>query len=382
MAAVENIHAQLLGQRVSPVRTFASNEGVHAFGGGRRQITTGTTGDDADATAYFLSAGNEFRFGPGGALQFLGEFNAGNFPTCLQTDGLPVAGKKWLQIFQAQRGGELRVVAKPGMRIQRQVRTVNGQIVFDEQPEQFITLAGPRMRFGPEQAVMNDEQVRPRGNGHGHGGKTGVHGRSEARDGAGIFHLQAIDRAVVIAEGGGAENFIAMTDDGSKLDFRHDAMKANHSQTARRESIGQGPNSEHGSATRSAFAKADVFASGGEGAGIFGRGCGSQTRAAFSNGTPPDIAHRRRDSMVHGHRLVEIHGVPAVSRTFFPHHGLAQDLIDIEGLPVEPITGFELAIHFVRKVMESAVEIIFVTQHNYKISRGTCGMSHRNLKQP
>ncbi len=86
--------------------------------------------------------------------------------------------------------------------------------------------------------------------------------------------------------------------------------------------------------------------------------------------------------MVHGHRLVEIHGVPAVSRTFFPHHGLAQDLIDIEGLPVEPITGFELAIHFVRKVMESAVEIIFVTQHNYKISRGTCGMSHRNLKQP
>ena len=86
--------------------------------------------------------------------------------------------------------------------------------------------------------------------------------------------------------------------------------------------------------------------------------------------------------MVHGHRLMEIHGVPAVSRTFFSHHRLAQDLIDIEGLPVEPITSLELAIHLVRKVMKSSVEIIFIAHNNNKISRGTCGMSHRNLKQP
>ena len=90
---------------------------------------------------------------------------------------------------------------------------------------------------------------------------------------------------------------------------------------------------------------------------------------------------QRLNSVVHGQRLVEIHGVPAVSRTFIPNHGLTQDLVDIEGLTMEPITGLELAIHFVSKVMESAVEIIFVAQHNYKISRGTCGMSHRNLKQ-
>ena len=83
---------------------------------------------------------------------------------------------------------------------------------------------------------------------------------------------------------------------------------------------------------------------------------------------------------MHGQRLVEIHGVPAVSRTFIPHHRLAQDVVDVEGLSVEPIASLEFAIHFVRKMMKPAVKIIFVAHHNYIISRGLGGMSHRNLE--
>jgi hypothetical protein len=52
---------------------------------------------------------------------------------------------------------------------------------------------------------MHDEQIRLRGDGEFHRGEAGVHGGGEARDGAGIFHLQAVDRAVVVADFARAE---------------------------------------------------------------------------------------------------------------------------------------------------------------------------------
>ena len=82
---------------------------------------------------------------------------------------------------------------------------------------------------------MGDEQIGLRGDGEFYCREAGVHGGGEARDAVGIFHLQAVDRAVVVADLGGAENFVAVRDDGFKLNFRHDAMKANRGETARRE---------------------------------------------------------------------------------------------------------------------------------------------------
>ena len=61
----------------------------------------------------------------------------------------PWVRKKGRRLFQAERGAQLRVVAEFGMRIQRQVRTVNRQIVFHEQPEQFVFFPRPRLR-GPQ----------------------------------------------------------------------------------------------------------------------------------------------------------------------------------------------------------------------------------------
>ena len=44
-------------------------------------------------------------------------------------------------------GGEPGIIAQTRMRIERQMRTVDGEVVFDEQPEQFVFLARPRMRL-------------------------------------------------------------------------------------------------------------------------------------------------------------------------------------------------------------------------------------------
>ena len=52
---------------------------------------------------------------------------------------------------------------------------------------------------------------------------------------AGIFHLQTIYRAVVVADFTRAQNPVAVFDEGGEGNFQHDAMKANRGQTASRE---------------------------------------------------------------------------------------------------------------------------------------------------
>ena len=58
-------------------------------------------------------------------------------------------------------------------------------------------------------------------------------------DAAGILHLQAIRRAVVITDFSGVENLVAVCDDGLKRSFWHGAMKAKRGETARRENDAQ-----------------------------------------------------------------------------------------------------------------------------------------------
>ena len=132
MAAKKNIHAQFFRQRVSPVRAFAGDVGVHALGGGLLQIRAGAAGDNADALADFLAAGNHFRRHAGRALQGDGKIVSRNAGPRFEADGFSVARKKRIQIFQAERRSELSVVAELRMRIEWQVRTINREIILDQ----------------------------------------------------------------------------------------------------------------------------------------------------------------------------------------------------------------------------------------------------------
>ena len=138
----------------------------------------------------------------------------------------PWSQEKRAEIFQAERGAEPGVVAKLGMRVERQVRTVNRQIIFQQQPQQFVFFARPRMRRAPEQSVMHDHQVRLRRDGQLHRRQAGIHRRRDARDHAAIFDLQTIRCTVVVFDFIRAQQTVAVLDDGGERDFRHGTMKS------------------------------------------------------------------------------------------------------------------------------------------------------------
>ena len=71
-----------------------------------------------------------------------------------------VIEKERAQVAQTKSGTELCVVAQPGMRVQRQMRTIYCQVTLEQEPHQLVALSRPRMSRSPKEAVMNDQQVR------------------------------------------------------------------------------------------------------------------------------------------------------------------------------------------------------------------------------
>src|SRR5687768_8639861 len=78
----------------------------------------------------------------------------------LQPDRLPFLKEKRLELTQPQGAPKLRVISELRMRIQRQMRTVNRDIVFQQQLHELVALLGPGMTGSPEQSVVHDQQVR------------------------------------------------------------------------------------------------------------------------------------------------------------------------------------------------------------------------------
>ena len=115
-----------------------------------------------------------------------------------------------------QCGAELRAVAKFGMRVQWQVRTVNGKIIFEQPSNEFVALARPRVRRTPKKSVMHEEEVGFGRDRQAHGGKAGVHGGGNARNVSPVFDLKSVHRTVPIVERFRAQKLIAVTNDGGE----------------------------------------------------------------------------------------------------------------------------------------------------------------------
>ena len=91
------------------------------------------------------------------------------------------------------------------------------------------------MRRRPEQAMMDDEQVRLGSDGEFHGGKTRVYGGGDAADRTGILDLQSVGRAVVIINFVCVKDFVAVSDDDRERNLWHGAMKSNFPPTEKPE---------------------------------------------------------------------------------------------------------------------------------------------------
>src|SRR5579859_4584691 len=121
MAAVENVDAELLRQRVSPVRAFAGDKRVHTFIGCEFQVATRAAGYYANTPTNFSTSGNDAGFGAGCLFEPFGQFRTGNCHPRLETDGLAMGQKERFQVSEAEGGAELRVVAQFGMRVEWQM---------------------------------------------------------------------------------------------------------------------------------------------------------------------------------------------------------------------------------------------------------------------
>ena len=88
MAAVEYVHAQILGQRIGPVRPFSGNKRVHPFGSGLLQAVAvaGAARHHADIFTIFPPARNQQWLGAERVMQADRQFRSRNFLARSETD--------------------------------------------------------------------------------------------------------------------------------------------------------------------------------------------------------------------------------------------------------------------------------------------------------
>lgn len=145
------------------------------------------------------------------------EFGAVERGTELEANGLSLfVEEEGFGIFKIQGAGELGVVAELGMGIERKMGAVNGEVVFEEEFEELVTLAGPGMGGTPEETVMDDEEIGAGVNGFADGGDGGIDGGGDFGDGAVVLDLESVDRTGVVGKLLSLQSALAMADDGGE----------------------------------------------------------------------------------------------------------------------------------------------------------------------
>jgi len=130
VAAVEHVDAQFFSQRKGPVWSLACNECIHAFHCRLLQVTPCPASDHADLAADFGSAGKQPRLGASRYAQCARKVRSRNPGARLEAEMLIVIHEKGFQIFQTERNAKQCVVSQPRMSIQRQMRAVHRDIIF------------------------------------------------------------------------------------------------------------------------------------------------------------------------------------------------------------------------------------------------------------
>ena len=100
------------------------------------------------------------------------------------------------------------------MSVERKVRTVDGEVVFEQKTEQFIPFAGPWMRRPPEQTVMDQEEICARSHCEPDGCQACVNGGGDTTDCPAILDLESVHRTIVILNCCSVQNPVAVLNDG------------------------------------------------------------------------------------------------------------------------------------------------------------------------
>jgi len=213
VAAVEQIDAKLLGGGVTPVRAFPGDKGIDALRGHGGNFTTRAAGADTEMADDFAAAWTNLNRTAQGFGQAFGEGGAIELDLETEADRGSLIRKGGRAVFQAEGAGEECVVPKFGMGVEREVLAEDGEIVVHGQLQLAIRGAGDGLQAGPEQAVMDEEEIGSGGNRLFHDGEMGIDGGGDPGDRAGVFQLEAVDRARVIGDFSGPEQLVDVGDD-------------------------------------------------------------------------------------------------------------------------------------------------------------------------
>ena len=121
--------------------------------------------------------------------------------------------EKRLIRFKSECYSELRVIANLGMEIERQMRTVERDVVFKGEFQLPAQGFGHGTQARPKHSVMNYEQVSAAFRAFLQSAAGEIHRRRNFRYLAGILQLQAVERILVILNFANPQIGIAITDD-------------------------------------------------------------------------------------------------------------------------------------------------------------------------
>lgn len=216
VTAVEDIDTGVFSGGERPVRTLAGDESVDAFARGDREIGAGATGDHADSTAGVGSAGEQFHGMIEGVSEAVHEIGAADPGARLKAEPGIALMEEGREFAESEGAAKQDVVAEFGMGIEGEMSAVDGEVSLEEQSELLVARAGPRMRGGPEEAVVDQEEIGASSGGGLEGGEGGVDGGGDAGDAVVVLDLEAVDGAVPVLELVDAEESVAVTDDGGE----------------------------------------------------------------------------------------------------------------------------------------------------------------------
>src|SRR5438270_5903913 len=133
MAAEKKIDSKFLRGDRSPMRRFAGDKDVDLVLGNAVNFSTGPAGDNADILRIFRTEIECFHRTAYCLSQFSNQIipRTENFRS--NSDELSFFFKEWLGRFQSKRRGELGVVADFRMKIQRQMRAIERDVVFERE---------------------------------------------------------------------------------------------------------------------------------------------------------------------------------------------------------------------------------------------------------
>jgi len=130
MSTEQEIHPKFVGRHCRPIRRFAGDKGVDPLLRNLVDFRAGAAGDDPDCSSFLRTEHEGFYGTTQCFLQFAIKFIARQRNARLYANQLTFFFEERLIRFKSECCGELRVIAELRMEIERQMCTVNRDVVF------------------------------------------------------------------------------------------------------------------------------------------------------------------------------------------------------------------------------------------------------------